>query len=208
MGAEPMDVESGDIEISDGLTLFLLVGLAFGIALVQVVLSQRHTGLVKGNPYMWTLQRFVPWVLVEVNVFVITMLGTIALILPGMYLGLRLFWADEFALVHRAGPLQALKDSWRLTEGEAGPIFKFQFIAGWAAYLVLIVGGLLFIFFQYTLELVDFPSFSGPVEQSLAYALIFVGYGAVHAPEIVHFYGMRAEASRGFTASAGPLGLS
>jgi len=100
-----------------------------------------------------------------------------------------------------------LKDSWKLTEGEAGPIFKFQFIAGWAAYLIVIVGAIAFGLVQSALDMTNIPSLASPVEKAIAYALIFVGYGAVHAPEIVHFYGMRAENSRGLAASTRTLGI-
>ena len=49
------------------LTLILVVLLiAFGVALAQVVLTQRHTGLIQGNAYLWTLKRFIPWLITNI----------------------------------------------------------------------------------------------------------------------------------------------
>ena len=36
------------------------------------------------------------------------LVGFLLLIVPGIVLSVRLFWADEFALVHSASPLAAL----------------------------------------------------------------------------------------------------
>ena len=108
-----------------------LLALAFGIALTQVVLSRQYSGLVQGNPYVWTLRRFVPWTLTTIIVW--------AAELGGIYLGLKVFWADELALIRRKGPVQALKESWELTGGHEVSIFLFQFLVGVVGCVVLIV---------------------------------------------------------------------
>ena len=182
--------------------------LPFGIALTQVILSQRYTRLVQGNPYTWTLRRFVPWVLTWIICFAAIVLGTLALLIPGIILGLRLFWADEFALIHRAGPIQALKESWKLTSGNIGSLFVFQFLAGLAAYVVLIPMGILVLAFMVLVLLLGSPEYLLPLENALIYLMIFVGYGGLHGPEIVYFYGMRAEQSRSLVRSAKVLDVT
>ena len=107
---------------------------------------------------------------------------------------MRLFWADEFALVHGKGPIAALRASWQLTRNAAGPVFMFQFILGWAQNLILLpaiigitalLAGLESIGWSHPDRLTIFEGVVLPL-------ILFIVYGAMHAPELVEFYGMRA----------------
>ena len=197
--------ESGETRVSDTAAFVLLLGFGFGVALTQVILSRQYSGLIKGNVYLWTLRRFVPWALSLAIVFVITVLGMMAFLLPGMYLALRLFWADEFVLVHQSGPLRALRESWELTQGEAGPVFRFQFLAGLAAYLVFIGGAVVLAAVGTLGRLLASPRYWEPATFVCIWLVIFVGYGALHASEIVYLYGMRADRASSLAASTTTL---
>ncbi len=131
----------------------------------------------------------------------------LALVIPGIYIGFRLFWADEFALTHEVNPIQALKDSWELTKGNVGDIFRFQFIAGLAAYAVLIPGILLLASLGLVGNVLGNPSYLEPVVVTLSFLVVFVGYGALHSPEIVRLYGMRAEQAAGVASTGKTLGI-
>jgi hypothetical protein len=180
--------------VSPLLFLVLLLG-AFTVALVGVVLSARHTRLVEGSAYAATARRFVPWVATWVLILGIVFAGYLALIVPGVYLALRLFWADEFALIHGKGPIAALKASWDLTRGRAGAMFVFQFVLGLAQYVILLPALLGFVFLMAGLEAAGLTG--GDVITGLETFLVFVlgalVYGGLHGPEIVQFYGMRAQ---------------
>ena len=208
LDGDPLAAEDGETTISDGTEVFILLMAAFGIALTQVILSQRYTRLVQGDPYAWTLRRFVPWTLSWIICLAAVFLGMLALVVPGIILALRLFWADEFALVHRAGPIQALKESWKLTSGNTGSIIGFQFFAGLAAYVVLIPVGALAVALAALVQLLGSSEYVGLLATTLVYLMIFVGYGGLHGPEIVYFYGMRAEQSRSLVRSAKVLDLT
>jgi len=197
---EPVEGEASEaFRVADvGLLVGLLMVLVFGVALVQVVLSQQYTRLVRGNAVQWTLRRFVFWAATGILIIIVTLLGYIALIVPGVILSLRLFWADEFALVHEHGPIRALKESWRLTKGEAGNVFVFQFLAGLAAYVPLLLLGLAFVALGLVLNVLVLNVMRGGVsgmrvaEGALLSFIILSFYSVLHAPEIVYFYGMRA----------------
>ncbi len=51
----------GEARVPDSVALLLVVSFAFAIALTQVIICRQHTGRTRGNPYLWTLRRFVPW---------------------------------------------------------------------------------------------------------------------------------------------------
>lgn len=164
----------------------------YGIALTGVLLSRVHAGHIVGNAHLWTLRRLLPWLGVWVLVFAAVIFGFLLLIIPGIIVGIRLFWADEFALVHSAGPLTACRESWRLTRGRAWSVFAFQFILGLAEYLILIPAVLIFFGIELGARMI------GPnstvvsfVEAVLVFSLLFTAYGSLHAAEIVYFYGIR-----------------
>ena len=180
---------------ADAAAIALVLAFLFGLALTQTVVSREYTGIVKGNLYTWTLRRFIPWLMTEAMYLAVTFLGLFALILPGIFFGLRLFWADELALVHEVGPVQALKESWQITRGKAGDIFSFQFILGFAANLVIFPLAFAMGLLLAIVEGVGNPTLIGPFESALLYLVIFVGYGGIHGPEVVYFYGIQADPS-------------
>jgi hypothetical protein len=181
--------------IGFGFVLLVLFAGAFGVALVGVILSARHTGCVHGPPYALVARRFLPWLATWVLMIAIAFAGYLLLIFPGIYLSLRLFWADEFALVHDRNPIAALRASWELTRKQAGEIFIFQFLLGFAQYLILIPAVLVLAVLIGGLDAISPPSDPDTIGGLHAVVLLFVGfvaYGAMHGPEIVKFYGMRA----------------
>lgn len=74
-------------------------------------------------------------------VWALVCLGYLLLILPGIYIAFRLFWADEYALHDGAPPWRAIARSWRLTSDAQG-IFSFQYRTGLAIWLFTIAVGL------------------------------------------------------------------
>ena len=194
----------GTVAGGGGFTVVLKLALGFtllfGIALTSTVLAQQYTGLVRGNPYVWTLQRIAPWVSAWMLMIVATFLGSLVLIVPGIIAGLRLFWADEFALTHRLGPIESLKESWRVTRGEAREVFVFQFLSGLAMSLIVFLGGFTFGVLTFALEaLASQGIVLDVISLGIVVILIFLGYGAIHAPEMAKFYGMYAVKTLGRT---------
>jgi hypothetical protein len=182
------------------LTFWVVVPLiaGVGVSATGVILSQRLTGLVKGSPIAWAARRFVPWAVTWLLVFLITMAGTILFIIPGIYLGIRFFWADEYALVHGRNPIRALRESWYLTHDEAGNLFVFQFLLGLASYVILFAALFLLVGVITFLE-----TLTGGVSQDITFLhwffivlVVLVCYGCFHGPELVKFYGLRARRAR------------
>lgn len=167
---------------------------AYGAALTGVLLTREHTGFAPGNPYLWTLSRFLPWVVTWLLVAVVVMFGLLFFIIPGLMLGIRLFWADEFALVLDSGPARSIGESWRLTRGHAWRIFSFQFLLGFAEYLILVPGFLAGVAIHAAVRasgLDAYPAVQVAVSTAV-FLIAFLTYSAAHAPEVVYFYGLRA----------------
>ena len=182
---EPPDVNP---ELFLGLLALAAIVGAFSMALTAVLLSHAHTGRVEGSPVAHAVRRFLPWVMVWVLFFSLSLIGTLALIIPGIIVGIRLFWADEFALVEGVGPFAALRESWRVTAGYAGPIFALQFILGLLSYLVLLPAILL----VGAAEAFGVSPLGHAAFVFLATFVVLLCYASLHAPEVVYFYGLRA----------------
>ncbi len=169
--------------------------VVYGFALVGVLLTQAYTGHVPQHPYVKVFLCLLPWAVTWILVSVVVLLGSLALIVPGVILGIRLFWADEFALIHGLNPFAAMRESWTLTRGYSGRILVLQLLAGLASYPVLIVFVLLVVAGGWTLGSLQIL-LEGTLRDQLQFGFAswagLVLYGALHAPEIVFFYGLRA----------------
>lgn len=184
------------VNLSAGASWALLLLGAYSMALVATVMSKGYTGYIEGNAYLWTLRRSLPWAAASALMYAISSLGYLVFIVPGVILSIRLFWADEFALAHNAGPILALKESWRLTSGQTGKLFRFQLLAGLAGWLVFMGGLILFVPIGTIIALLG--DRGTLVLFWFLFLLIFVGYGAVHGPELARFYGMYAARLQGY----------
>jgi hypothetical protein len=175
-----------------GLAGWALFG--YGAALTAVLLSREHTSFAPGNPYLWTLRRFAPWALTWLLIGVIVLFGFVLLIIPGILLGIRLFWADEYALVLESGPVRSIRDSWNLTRGRGWRIFSFQFLLGLAEYLIVLPGVALIAGIHVAAGATGFGSHAAVqiVASTAIFAVAFLTYATVHGPEVTYFYGLRA----------------
>lgn len=202
--ANPRDpLSASTFEIGDAL---FWITAAFGVALVQVVMTQKYSGHAPGNPLLWTIKRFLPWCAAVALAWSVIIAGYVALVVPGIYLSLRLFWAEEFTLAHGVSPLGALRESWNLTQDSAGSIFGFQFLAGLAAYGVILVVGLAAALVASAADLVS-GIYAEPLQTAFIFWALLIGYAGLHAPEIVYLYGMRAERATTFADSSRTLDI-
>ncbi len=174
----------------------VLVLAAIAFAAVGVVLSREYAGLGTTGSLAWVAGRLVPWALTWAIVAVAVLAGYLLFILPGIYVALRLFWADEFALMHRTGPIASVVASWRLTRGSAGAIVRFQFILSYAQLVVWLPAFAVAAVGVNLVRLASPPEVLGAaIQAGFGALLVTVAYAFTHACEIVYFYGLRAEAS-------------
>jgi len=176
-----------------GIAVLLTALGTYGAVVMGTVLTQRHTGFDPGNPYLWAARRFLPWVAVWIMVALASLAGFVLLIVPGIIIGLRLIWADEFVLTQSSSPLAALRESWNATRGRVSTVFTFQFLLGLAQYVILIPGLLVLLAFLSGINALGLPgSVQQLVSATFLFTMLLVGYGSFHAAEIVYFYAIRA----------------
>ncbi|UCG85899.1 MAG: hypothetical protein JSW71_18630 [Gemmatimonadota bacterium] len=78
----------------------------------------------------------VPYLIASIVVGFITTIGFMLLIIPGIYLGLRLQFFGWVIVDKEAGPLDAVAESWEITRGSAWQLF----LLWWVLFFVNVLG--------------------------------------------------------------------
>ena len=172
--------------------LGLVACVAAGASATAVLLSAAHTGRRDLNPWPLVAQRILPWSIAMMLLVAAVLAGTMLLVIPGIIAGIRLFWADEFALIHRQGPVDAVRESIELTRGLTGKIFGFQFLLGFAEYLIAVPLFLGVLAIAAIADSLPPGPIATVVSGTLMGVLLVNAYASAHAPEVVYFYGLRA----------------
>jgi len=176
-----------------GLLVPGVIAAFIGAMIAAIVSCTYATGDAENAPRL-AIRRFAPWFATLILVTALTFTGYLLLVLPGIYIALRLFWADELALVHGRNPLASIIDSWRLTKGAVSEVFGFQIklgfvhLAVWFPAMILIIVATVFID-ESGLD----PTIRSSLQLGVFAALATLAYGFSHACEIVFFYGLRAD---------------
>ncbi|HEX8355258.1 MAG TPA: YciC family protein [Pyrinomonadaceae bacterium] len=139
---EAMAAESGLFAFASGVTLLIGVLSFAGSALlsgslVYAVIDLQRAGAASAGESLRRGLRVLPKVLVVSLLYtVVTTVGFILLIVPGVIFSLMYAVAVPVAVAERLGPLASLKRSARLTDGYKGLIFATQFL--WGIVIVVI----------------------------------------------------------------------
>lgn len=158
MWSEALNVGPGALAAMLGGALIVFVILAFiylFVSLMRLSLELRvsRSKTPKVNELVADAQKhFFPFVGVVILSAIIVLAGLVALILPGLYLLVRIIFAPYLLIDRNLGPTEAIKASWRMTDGRfgaaAGPLLVIiavsiiaTILLGW----IPVVGGLLVI---------------------------------------------------------------
>lgn len=137
-------------KMQDGFNPLMLlqyaVSFVFTAALYNGVIAIcRGTGKVSLNSFnlpIATYAKFLGWYVLYI---IIVVVGCICLIVPGVYLAIRLWQAGFFLIEHKdASITSAMKWSWRATSGRVLELLGLMMIGIVALVAVAIVGGILF----------------------------------------------------------------
>lgn len=88
------------------------------------------------SAYLQSPQKIVNVIVATLVYGIVVLLGTVLLIIPGIYVAIRLQFFLMFILDENAGAIDAMRKSWRLTQGR----FGFLFLLGLTQILITIIG--------------------------------------------------------------------
>lgn len=99
---------------------------------INIVLLRVALGKTTGQPVpLWVTPIIRPVFKIFIAGIVsllLAALGTVALVVPGIFISIRLFFAQFCIIDHGHGPLQSLKCSWSMTRAAKSDIWKLSFI--------------------------------------------------------------------------------
>ncbi|MBD3251451.1 hypothetical protein GF380_03275 [Candidatus Uhrbacteria bacterium] len=116
--------------------IVLAIWASINLYLVVFALERKEKVTDNTTKDVWTYA--VPLILTGLLVGLATLGGFILLILPGIYLAIRLGFAQLAVIDKKMQPTQAFKNSWELTKGRFWPVLGRQLAAG-------LVYGILFL---------------------------------------------------------------
>lgn len=134
------------IGVAGGVAL-MLIGIVAGIVLSVVVLRavDRPTAELDSVPDGLThaLPTTVLFLLIAgVIQGVLVLVGTLLLIIPGLFVLVSLYFSQVYIAVEGEGPLEGLSSSWSLAKGSRFRIFGLVIVVGVISLLVSVVGQL------------------------------------------------------------------
>ncbi len=106
----------------------LLASAAVGLALATLSLKVVAGKTVDFSDIFSRFDVLLNFVLVNIAVTVLTMIGFILLIVPGIIIGSRLFFAVYFVVDKNLSFEDSIKASWKLTEGKVMKLIFFQLV--------------------------------------------------------------------------------
>lgn len=106
------------------------VGAALAVAACFKVISAAYLGerSSAGDSLRYSLGRFLPLIVTYILVVLITIPGFLLLLLPGIWLTIKLCMAFPAVVFERANPFKAIGRSWRLTRGNWWRVFGALFV--------------------------------------------------------------------------------
>lgn len=123
----------GSITLSFALFLAIYFGLRIGWMAICLKIS-------KGQPapfseFFSNFSYFLNFLMVNILVSIVVFAGFCLLIIPGVFLGIRLVFAPLLVLDQNLGPIEAMKKSWEMVEGQALKVF----LSGVAVFVVNLI---------------------------------------------------------------------
>jgi hypothetical protein len=112
--------------------LWVICNALIAPSLIYSLVTQMRTGVTPGlhEAYRYGLSRLIPFCVCVALSWLLTLLGFVCLIIPGIILSLAFELVYPMATLEKGSPVEILKRSYRLTDGYKGNIFAAGFVLG------------------------------------------------------------------------------
>lgn len=139
----PSALHPESLSLQIGTTLILIIlGAAFSLGYMKMCLDAIDGNEPSLTAFSETFRIILPYIGLSFLIALIVISGVILLVIPGIYLGIRLQFAP-LCMIEGAGIMEALKKSWKLTKGNILKLVLLYLVCFGlvlAGLIVLIVG--------------------------------------------------------------------
>ena len=144
----------------------LIIGGLFGLGYLRNLFQALDGEEPQFSAYGQESRKLLKYIASSIVYSIIVTIGIILLIIPGIYLGIRLQFYSAFIVDEDCGAIESLKRSWEITKGQELPLFLLSLVL----ILISIIGMLLLgvgIFVAvpviYTMYLIVYRVLNSPV---------------------------------------------
>ncbi|WP_085536035.1 hypothetical protein [Massilibacteroides vaginae] len=144
----------------------LIIGGLFGLGYLRNLFQALDGEEPQFSAYGQESRKLLKYIASSIVYSIIVTIGIILLIIPGIYLGIRLQFYSAFIVDEDCGAIESLKRSWEITKGQELPLFLLSLVM----ILISIIGMLLLgvgIFVAvpviYTMYLIVYRVLNSPV---------------------------------------------
>ena len=116
------------VAMSIGFVISLVIGLLVSIGIITFFLRANDDIASVKIGDLWNPQPFWRFVGAYILLMIITFVGMLLLVVPGIIAALGLFFSLFLVIDRGASPIQALKESWRITKGNKWRLFLLYLV--------------------------------------------------------------------------------
>lgn len=103
----------------------IIFGIIISLGLIKISLNFCDSIKSKTRDLFSQYRLFFRYFFAMILYILIVALGSVLLIIPGIYLGIRFWFYDYFIVDKKAGATESLKRSWEITQGSVWNLFLF-----------------------------------------------------------------------------------
>jgi membrane-anchored glycerophosphoryl diester phosphodiesterase (GDPDase) len=122
--------------------IIVIVWLLVDVFLSGAAIAAVSSKVDLGAAFSKSASRYLALLGTSILTGIIVILGFIALIIPGIYLAIRLAVATPSVIIEGKAPVDAVKRSWAITKGNWWPIFGVIFVIGIVVEIVQLIFGI------------------------------------------------------------------
>lgn len=153
--------------------LSLVIGSLFSLGYLRNIFQALDGEEPQFSAYGQESRKLIKYIAASLIYSIIVFIGTILLIIPGIYLGIRLQFFSAFIVDEDCGAIESLKRSWAITKNEELPLFLlflFMVLIFIIGVLLLGVGVFIAVPVIYAMQLTVYRLLNSPVNTQLEVA--------------------------------------
>jgi hypothetical protein len=106
----------------------LLVSLFLGGMIIRMAYDAKRGKPSLGKSARFVASKYITLLVASIISGIIVMLGFVALFIPGIFLGVKLFFVQYGILIGNKGVVSSLKNSWKITKGNWWRVFILMIV--------------------------------------------------------------------------------
>ncbi len=151
----PLQIPTPSLNGTFLLNFAYLLGVSIVIGLISlyltcliIILYPQGNKLSIKKAAVLAAKKYVNFVIASILLIVFVVLGFFALIIPGIYVAIKLLFTQQEVVINRLKPMDALRRSWAITDGRFWEIFGFL--------LVILIISVVIYFFIWAISLTTY----------------------------------------------------